>query len=418
MKNRLFLLILFVFLTIPLHSQEEADVTETDVITPDTITSIEITGLKRTKPHVAHYPLEKFLGQDRRDFDQNEVFAVIKDMGVLEPVSAELVETEDGLVLKVTVEEKWSIFPFPFVMVGSGDYNFGLFLIDFNAFGARDNIILGGIYGSSGWNAMAIYNHIPNRSRMPGWTASFMYSRNEKEDLDKDEIIHRRYTADRIYASIGLNYPFNELFTGSFSVSFSDISLNKKDNSINPPEKGLTLLRFAPNLSLRNRSWDGFFLSQKSISLEYSYNHAFYGSSFHQAAIRCLFEHSIIPGFRMLLRSSGVWKSRTDPLYETGPQSAQVNILPREFSALQYAGFSAGLEKYLYKAQWGTLAVQGSWQCVFSYGPISNSEFDHGPAAGLTFYLSRVAIPAVGGGVAYNMNSKLFQGVFSVGMAF
>jgi hypothetical protein len=63
---------------------------------------------------------------------------------------------------------------------------------------------------------------------MPGWTGFFMYSRNEKEDMDQDEIIHRRYTTDRINASLGLNYPFTKIFTVSFSVSFSNISFKNK----------------------------------------------------------------------------------------------------------------------------------------------------------------------------------------------
>jgi hypothetical protein len=408
MKNRLFILIFTFFQIMPLHSQEKTD----------SITSIEIIGLKRTKPHVARYPLEKFLGQDRREFDQNEVFAEIKDMGVLEPVSAELVETDNGLILKVTVEEKWSIFPFPFMIVGSGASSYGLFLVDFNAFGIRDNIVLGGIYGSDGWNVIAMYNHTP-ASRMPGWFASFMYSRHEKEDVDKEEIIYRRYSADRLQASLGLNYSFTDIFTGNFTVAFSDISLNDgKGTPFNPPEDGIRLLRFSPGLSLRDTSWDGFLLSQKSLSLEYGYNLALHGSSFHQVVLRGIIEHSLVPGFRINLKSAGVWKSGTDPLCETGPQSVLVNILPREFSARHYAGFSAGLEKYIYKAKWGTLAVQGSWQAVFSRSLLPDFEFNHGPAGGILFYLSRVALPAVGGGLAYNMKTGLYQGVFSIGMAF
>jgi hypothetical protein len=418
MKTRLFILIFTLLLIPPLHSQEETDVTETDVLTPATITSIEITGLKRTKPHVARYPLEKFLGLETEAFDENEVFAVIKDMGVLEPVSVELAETDDGYILKVTVEEKWSIFPFPFMMVDSGKYDFGLFLVDLNTFGARDNLILGGIYGSNGWNIISIYNHTPRRARMPGWTGFFMYSQHENEDMDKNEVLRRRYAADRIYASLGVNYPFTELFTGSFSVSFSDTSLKDRGSPLNPPATGMTLLTFSPNLSLRSRNWDGFLLSQKSLSLEYNYNHAFYGSSFHQIEARGIFEQSFVPGFRLNLKGAGVWRTGTSPLNESGPHSALVSILPRDFSALQYAGFSAGLEKHIYKASWGTLSVHGSWQGVFCDGPISGFDFNHGPAAGLLFYLSRVAIPAIGGGVAYNMNTGLFQAAFSIGMAF
>ena len=375
-------------------------------------------GLQRTKPHTARYPLEKFLGIERSAFDPNEVFAVIKDIGILEPISAELIETEDDLTLHVIVEEKWTIFPLPLVMASSGGTNFGLFFLDLNAFGQRDMAAIGGAYGSFGWSAMAAYNHTPRQNGLPGWNTFFMYGRQEIETTDKDEKIYSKYTADQLRFSLGLNYLFLEFITGYISFSFVDISLQKTDDTFNPPENGATILSFTHGLSLRHRSWDGFFLSQKSISLRYNYNLAFSGSSFHQLELRGTYEQSLIPGFRLNIRSGGVWKSTSDPLFEEGPGKAQISILPRTFSALHYAGFSAGLEKHLYKFRWGTLSVQGSWQGVFSYGSISDFEFNHGPTAELNLYLSRLALPAMGGGIAYNMNSGLFQFSFNIGMSF
>ena len=381
------------------------------------ITAIEVIGLKRTKPYVAEYPLEKFLGLERSAFDPNEVFAVVKDTGILEPISAELIETEDDLILRVTVLEKWTFFPLPLIIFGSGEANFGLFLLDTNAFGQRDIAAIGGAYGSYGWSAITFYSHTPKRNGLPGWNGMFMYGRQERKDADRDEKIHRRYSTDQLRFSLGLNYLFMELITGSITLSYSDISLKNNDDILNPPNNGATHLSVNPGLSLRNSSWDGFFLSQRSISMIYSYNYAISGSSFHQLEFRGTYEQSLVPGFRLNIRSGGVWKSTSDPLFEEGPQIAQVAILPRNFSARHYAGFSTGLEKHLYKARWGTLSIQGSWQGIFSYGPISDFEFNHGPAGGLNFYLSRLALPAIGGVIAYNINSGLFQLTFNMGMS-
>ena len=70
----------------------------------NTITSIEIMGLRRTRPHIAMLPLERFIGMERSTFEQNEVFAVVQDMRVLNPISAELIETTDGLTLQVIID--------------------------------------------------------------------------------------------------------------------------------------------------------------------------------------------------------------------------------------------------------------------------------------------------------------------------
>jgi len=407
----------------PLYSQEADD---GEPITQDTktgiITSIEITGLKRTKPQTVRLLLEKFIGREGSELDPNEVQAALRDTMTLEPLAVELAETEDGFTLLVTVAEKWSIFPVPLVFVSSGGFNFGLFLADTNAFGQRDIAAVGGMYGSSGWLATLVYMHTPNRKGLPGWNTFFMYGRGEREDEDKNENIHRRYTADRLSASIGVSYPFTEYFSGSASVSFSDISLSDNSDTLNPPEDGVRLVGFSPNLSFRSSSWDGFLQSQRSISLGYKYNLAFSGSSHHEAEFRGVWEQPLLPGFRINLKSGGIWKSEadpgTDPLFEEGPHSAQVDILPQNFSARHYAGFSAGLEKYIFKGRWGTLSALASWQCVYSYGPISDFEFDHGPSGGIRFYLSRLALPAMGTGIAYNMNSGILQFAFSMGMQF
>jgi hypothetical protein len=44
--------------------------------------------------------------------------------------------------------------------------------------------------------------------------------------------------------------------------------------------------------------------------------------------------------------------------------------------------------------------------------------FDHGPFAGLQFYLRRIAIPAVGLGVSFNLVRATTRWSFSIGMQF
>ena len=415
---RLILVISSMFFTLPLWSQE----VEANNVLDGIITSIEISGLRRTRPHVAMYPLERFLGRQGSELDLNEVYAAVIGMGTLEPLAVELVEAEEGFILHVTVEEKWSIFPVPLIMAGSGETSFGLFLADANAFGLGNQIALGGMYSSTGWMAMAVYNHNSNRQGFPGWNTFFSFNHRGNEDSDRDNIIHRRYSVEQLRISLGLNYPLDEYLSGQTSFSFANIILRENPEDINPPENGAMHLGINPGLSLRHSSWDGIFLSQRSISLQYGYNHAIIGSSFHQAEIRGVYEQSLIPGFRFSIRSGAIWKSdadaATDPLFEEGPQRAQVDILPRKYSARHYAGFSAGLEKYLFNLSWGTLSVLASWQAVFSQGPISDFQFDHGPSGGIRFYLSRIALPAMGIGLAYNMNSGLIQFAFSLGMGF
>ena len=406
----------------PLRSQEETGPEAAPSNINSVITSIEIIGLKRTSPGIARYPLEKFLGRDGAELDFNEVYAAVKDTNILEPNLVELVETTEGLLLRVTVTEKWSIFPVPVVMASSGDYSAGLFLADTNALGLMDMAALGAMYSSSGWMAMLMYRHTPRRNGFLGWNTFFMYNQREREDEDRDEKIYRRYSSDQLRFSFGLSYPFATYFTAGTALSFTDISLKKNSKAFNTPAEGARHLALTPDFSFSYSIWDGYLLSQRSVTLGYSYNLALSGSSYHQLEFRGACELPLVPGFRINLRSGAIWKSEagsdTAPLFEEGPASAQVDILPKKFAAMRYAGISAGLEKYIFKSRWGTFSVLGSWQCVTSYGPISGMEFDNGPSGGVRFYLSRLALPALGAMFAYNMNSGRSQFAFNMGMAF
>jgi len=384
------------------------------------VTGLEMRGYRRTKPHIARQPLEAFIGREAASLDMLEVQGVILGMGVFDLVSEELVPAAEGYTLVVEVAEKWSIFPVPMLMASSGELSFGLFFLDTNAFGIRDTMVAGGLFSSSGWNGIAMYNHSPMRAGLPGLSGSVTYGRRQREDLDKYETVHRRYSTSHLGLSFGLRYPFTRALSGSFSLSYRDIALIENEEPLLEPQEGARLLRFSPGLGLRRSSWDGYFLSEQSLSFSYTYNLALEGSSYQDFYIRGNIEQPLLPGLRLIARSGGVYKTGTEAdgalLFEEGPSRSGVDILPRRFSAHQYVGFSAGLEQYLYRFSMGTLSLQASWQLVLSEGPLSGRQLDHGPAGALRFYLARLALPALGGGLAYNMNSGLFQFSLDFGM--
>jgi hypothetical protein len=376
------------------------------------ITSVEVRGLKRTRTKVTDYALEKFIGRDAGSLDINEVKAAVLDTGVLNPVSVEFLP-EDGRLL-VYVEEKWSFFPFPLIMINSGETNFGLFLADTNAFGLRDQAAVGGMYGSDEWMGMVLYRNTPERDNFPGWNTAFMYSRQQKEDQNKKEQTLRSYEASFLQASFGFEYPLTRKLNLSLTFSFIDIQI--LDSVFNAPEEGSRNIGISPGIAFRSSSWDGYLLSERSLSLSYGYMPAFVGSLFHKLDMRFVFAVPIVPGFLVSIKGDANASIGAGRVFEDSPRG--VDILPAQFSALHYAGAQAGLEKYLFKARMGTLSAFASWQAVFSSGSLSGETFDHGPAGGIRFYLSRIAIPALGFTVAYNMTTSLPQFSFSLGVGF
>jgi hypothetical protein len=187
---------------------------------------------------------------------------------------------------------------------------------------------------------------------------------------------------------------------------------------MNGPDRGLNLFSAGLGFSLSKNSWDGYFLSQEETSLRYTFNKIQNNSYFQSIQFQGIWEKSLIPGFRLNIRTGLVFEPSVPILFESSPSDAQVAILPRDFSARNYAGISVGLAKYLFKFSAGTLSISAAYQVVYSQGSILEHSLDHGVTGMLSFYLSRLAIPAVGAGFAYNVKEHFLQGSFSMGMSF
>ena len=385
------------------------------------ITGLSVSGLKRTRLSAAQRPLLKFIGLDAEGINYSDVWAAILNTGILEPVSVEILDTQAGKVLAVTVREKWSVFPVPIAAAGSGGWSFGAALYDANAFGYNDKLFLAGIYSSLRWLATAGYFHVSPGGREPGWNGMVLFSREERHDCDQRDEDLRRFDVDTLSVRLGLNVslPDNpDLFSASPSVFFEEKRLRNSENALQGPDTSLRIFGFGSRLSLQQSSWDGYLLSQEEATLQFSCRIANRGFMFQIINFRGVWEKPLVPGFRVNVRKGLVFQPNVPILFEDSPSDAQVDILPHTFSAQHYAGASAGLEKYLVKIPAGTLSLDASYQVVYSRGSILGDSLDHGVAGKLSFYLSRLAIPALGLGVAYNVKEDYLQGSFSLGMSF
>ena len=381
------------------------------------ITAISITGLRRTRLSTAERSLRKFIGREANQIDPDEVRAAVLATGILEPLS---VEIEDD-VLSVIVHEKWAIIPIPIFMAGSGGTMAGLALMDSNAFGLNDKLFLAGIYHTDGWSASVGYIHASPGGHIPGWNSMAGFSREVRYDRNQRNEVLRCFGLDSISFYAGLNFPLTkdaDLLFASALFSYYDKTLRESENDWKGPDEGLRLFGAGAELAVRKSSWDGYLLSQEAAALRYFYRTNLDGFYYQSISFRGIWEKSLVPGFRFISRTGLVFEPEVPILFESSPFAAQVAILPGGFSAKNYAGFSAGLEKYIYKFSAGTLSLAAAYQLVYSRASILDDSLDHGPMGMLSFYLSRLAMPALGLGVAYNVKEEFLQAAFNLGMSF
>jgi hypothetical protein len=386
------------------------------------ITTVSITGLKRTKPRVIEPSLQKFIGRDAESLDQNDVYAVVQSTGVLETLSVEIRDNQegDGKILAVTVREKWSILPIPFGSINSSGWSVGGVVMDTNAFGLRDTMMLMGLFGTGGLTASLMYLHSPKGVGEFGWNVMGFFSLDEDELTDQtgDKTL-RRFNSMSIRPSVGLSYQLSELVTAGIGLTYKNIMLRDTENPLNAPENGTQGISLSPNIGIHHNTWDGYFLNENRASLKYEYTFVIDGDAVHSASLNAAFNHSFIPGFRLTAKSGLVFSTPSaSPFFESPPMSAAVNILPTGYAAAQMAGVSAGLEKSLFKFSFGTVSVSAAYQAVYSHSDLLPRQFDHGPVAMLQMYFSRLAIPGVGLGAAYNVDKNIWQYAFNMGMTF
>lgn len=385
------------------------------------VSGVFVAGLKRTKPHVAEQPLRKFIGMDAGSVNTEDVYAAILATGILTPVEVFFEDDPGaaGKTLIAVVEEKWTFFPLPIVIASQDTGSFGLALMDSNAFGLNDKLILAGVYSLTGsWTATAMYMATPDREHGIGWRIMGFYSDQNRADTDQKKDVIRRFSVSSAGGGLGLDYSFNSFLSAGISAGVQNHMLRETPDPVRMPERGLLVLGIVPSLSARRTEWDGYFLSEQGVSVNYTFNAVLDAPPFHSVSLGGNFAKSIIPGFRADIKAGVAYAPEAPALAESSPSAAKVDILPSAFSARNYAGISAGLEKYLFKFGFGTLSVAAAYQAVWSQGPILGHQFDHGPAGGVRLYLSRLALPAMGLGAAYNVRADLFQGTFTIGMSF
>ena len=420
MKRILYVFLLFTVLSLPVFSQVQENPSGSNQ-DEHIITAISVTGLKKTKPYVIEKLLQKYIGRVVEDIDINDVYATIKDINILEPLSVEITgnETSDGKTLVITVHEKWTIFPIPFFFINSSSWMVGGALIDTNAFGIMDLINLGGGYGSDSWTANLMYIRSPKAVGDFGFMFMGMFTDQETEKTEQTgEDVLQRFSSLNISPGGSVSYLATELINISFHFSYQYIMLTEKDNQINAPLNDIHAFGLSPRIGLRKTSWDGYLVSEKSASLGFNYRFVIGVDDTQSVAFNAVYNHPIIPGFLVTTKAGVLYSSPTSSPFFESTLGSTVNILSSKYSVLNYAAASVGLEKYLFKFSFGTVSIAAAYQLAYSDGNVLHNQFDHGPVATLQMYFSKLAIPGIGLGAAYNVDKNNFQFAANIGMAF
>jgi hypothetical protein len=127
-------------------------------------------------------------------------------------------------------------------------------------------------------------------------------------------------------------------------------------------------------------------------------------------------EQPLLPGLRAVIRAGAFQAADAPIVFEEGPHAAGVAILPSDFRSPSIAGVSGGFEARLLSIRSGTFSAIAAYQMAIAKGGTEGDVFAQGPSFGIRLYLSKIAVPAVDIGAAYNMETGIWRGAFGIGM--
>lgn len=375
----------------------------------ETITDIEIQGLRRTKPAVVLEMLEKFKGKDSGTFDKKELEQTLQKTQLFSHVDAEVT----GSTLHVAVEEKFSLLPIPFAYAASDSWGGGLVVLDSNAFGIMDQAAVGGFISYESWRALAGYSHTQRPHSLFGWTVSANGGKSKTRVREDDGDLLLSYDNTAFNGTVGLNRRLAPWLSASVSsgVNMCNVDDHHPDSQLVIP---LTVA-----LTASTASWDGTFLNTTYISASATYSFSqWHSDNYCTIAAKAGWQQHLVQRLRLIAQGGAFHSPDVPVVFAKNQSAAQVCVLNNAYRASSMVGAGAGLEWGIANTHLGVPSLYAQYQAVWADGIMSDDTFGHGPVAGFKFYLKKFAFPAVDIFTAYNVKTGLIRTSAGAGFSY
>ena len=420
--KKFFFLFLVLFLSIDSFAQEKDFIDGVQNQSP-IVTEICIDGLKKTRESYIQAILKKYKNIPASELDLKAIETTLHSEGIFETVNTELLTKDSSnAVLHITVKEKISFIPLPFAAASNGNAMGGLFIMDTNAFGVKDNFVCGGIASSSSLMGMLLFAKPSTGATKPGFSTSAFVSKTDNSfvNMDDDEVLSCSST--KFNAHLAINSKLTEHSKISFGLGWTQGKIDdiEEYGSYSAQLDDYKAVSIDSEWELSFQDWNSWFLSEKSFSLNSNLRFYTDGTKSPAFEAKIVFEQPvnfISPRLRFISQASASYSYNENLFQLGGGSSVGVSILPDDFVSEKLFGSFAGLEFIFAKAKFAVFSLYSNYQLAYSQDYDEQMGLSHGFTAGSRMYLSKVAFPALAFGVAYNVALKQFKYSASFGVS-
>jgi len=380
------------------------------------ISRIVVAGNERTHASAILELAEISEGERLADVDCEKVKQNLLLSGIFSDVSlSAIIDKSGGVVVTIEVKDKWTLIPVPSGSYGSGGWSAGLDIVEFNLFGLRKTLVVGGSDSNLGLSGTIAYIDPRFLGADVTLQAYASYARASEEatymnDSDFADFVTTTgsggfalaYPSDKtLYVQPRFTVRYRGLSEGDaekYDLRTDDLVLVPGVDAIYDDERFTTYHKSGPSASFTYLH--GFGLSGGPQYDSVSGQADLKLDTFGDGLAECGFVGSYGSECFMLQSAlSGVG-------YRTLPQGSSY--------AADSAALYASLDLPFVKAKWAVMTLGAFYEGgAYATGLEGQSiAFFHGPGLSYRLYLHNIALPAAGIDMAYNIPAGL--PVFSV----
>jgi hypothetical protein len=408
--------------------------------TPDPgaiIRAFRVEGLTRTKLSVIEPCYLPYIGRPYESFPQEELIQDLRELGIFNPeikVFPEEVPRAEGsgVYIVIVLEEKWTLLPFPFAGAASdGSVYGGVGLLETNFLGYNKKIYAMGLWSTRGMQGMFGYTDPSLFDSDLGLNLTFGGSINERELVNEKEALWQNYESTDISARGGFTWKLSDFINIGIQAKYLERGVNKNFESTFSPPDSARVIQAGPSFQYADLTYGSVLVYGFSFRAQYEYAHCLTpeGASYHQYEANLRRQIELPDGHRLGFSASGLYVQDAPLVMESEIGGNMLKTLPDGLIADAAAAAQVNLEFILARFSWGALTAQAAYEAgVFSRRVlrehsslsegVDGSSYSHGPGAGIRVYLAKIAMPALGVDVYYNVRTGTTYSSVSMGLSF
>jgi outer membrane protein assembly factor BamA len=395
------------------------------------IRSFRVLGLTRTHLSVIEPYYIPYIGKPYSESFREEIIQNLRSLGIFhsieifgEPADGVAQDGFDAPVVDATIliEEKWTLLPIPFAGArNDGSAYGGLAVLESNFLGYNKKIYGGGIFSLSGWQG--IFGYSDPWFFSPDFSFSFMFTGgiNERKLVTERDTVYQDYRTTDFIIRSGLFRKVTDSLTLGAAAGFLDRSVDKDFGSRpTAPPDSVRFISGGFSFQYQDLFYDRILIYGFTLQTQYLFNFSALEDikSYNEYDLTARYQKAVWDRCRLNFSVLGIYIPGAPLVQERSAGGKIFKTLPNGLIADAAVQGQASLEFAAVDFSSGVVTLLGSYEAgVFSLDESSPS-YTHGPGVGLRVYLSKIAIPAFGVDIYYNVKTGKSYFSINAGVSF